>query len=76
MCKKAAHETLMKFTTGVNFINTLRATFVPIFLRQKITKPKCNYRKAVQSIFVQKILEYELMKLIPGRRDLLHTLAH
>jgi len=31
---------------------------VPIFLCKKITKPKCNYRKAVESIFVQKILEY------------------
>jgi hypothetical protein len=26
----------------VNFINILRAAFVPIILRQKITKPNCN----------------------------------
>jgi hypothetical protein len=42
-------------TPGVNFINILQASFIPIFLHQKITKPKCNSRKAAQSTFVQKI---------------------
>jgi len=28
--------------SGVNFINILLASFVPIFLRQRITKLKCN----------------------------------
>jgi len=40
--EKRAHKMLMKLTPGVNFINILRTPFAPIFLRQKITKPKCN----------------------------------
>ncbi len=35
-------------------INILGAAFAPIFLCQKITKPKCNQRRAAQSTFVQK----------------------
>jgi len=42
-------------TSGVDFINILRAAFEHISLCQKITKPNCNYRKAAQSTFVQKI---------------------
>ncbi len=55
-----------KTTLGVNFINILRATIVPIFLSQKLqrtwlgwilvkfTKPKHEKKKAAQSTFVQK----------------------
>jgi hypothetical protein len=39
---KAAHKMLIKSTPVVNFINILLSTFEQIFLRQKITKPKCN----------------------------------
>ncbi len=45
----------MKLTPGVNFINILRLPFAPIFLHQKITKPKCYQRKAAQFAFVQNI---------------------
>jgi len=38
----------------VNFTNILRASFLPIFFCQKITKPNCNYRKSVQNTFVLK----------------------
>jgi len=54
---KAEHKMLVKSTPGVNFINILRKPFVPIFLRQKITKPKHYKRKAAQSTFVQKFFE-------------------
>jgi len=37
------------------------------FCAQKITKPKCNKRKAAQSNFVQKFVRKMLMKLTPGR---------
>jgi len=47
----------------VNFINTLRAAFVSIFFCQKITKPKLNLKRAVQSTFVQKGSSKMLMKL-------------
>jgi len=50
--KKAFCKMLVKVTTGVNFINILQAAFAPIFFFQKIIKPICNYRKAVQSTFV------------------------
>jgi len=36
------------------FINILRTPCAPIFLRQKITKPKRNWRKAWTSIFIYK----------------------
>ncbi len=36
-----------------NCINILRAAFVQIFFCQKITKPNCNQRKAMQSTYVQ-----------------------
>jgi len=39
---KKLPKMLMKFTPLVNFINILQAAFLPKFLRQKITKPKCN----------------------------------
>jgi len=35
-------------------MNILRAAFAPIYFCQKITKPNCILRKAVQSTFVQK----------------------
>ncbi len=41
-CAKAAYRMLMKLTPGVNFINILRAAFLPLFFCQKNTKPKCN----------------------------------
>jgi hypothetical protein len=44
----------------VNFINILQAAFAPIFFSQKITKPNCNKRKAVQSTFVQKRHTYNV----------------
>jgi len=50
-----AHRMLMKMTPGVNFINILCTPFVPIFLCQKITQPKCNKRKAAQSTFLHKV---------------------
>ncbi len=34
-----------KRSPGVNFTNILRATFGPIFLRQKNTNLKCKYKK-------------------------------
>jgi len=37
--KKVQSKMLMKLTSGVKFINILQVAFVPIFLRQKITKP-------------------------------------
>jgi len=41
----------------VNFINILRPAFAPIFFCQKITKPNCYWRKAVQNTkFVLKML--------------------
>jgi len=33
---------LIEDPTGVNFINILHKSFVPVFLHQKIAKPKCN----------------------------------
>ncbi len=39
----------------VNFINILRAAFVPIFLCQKTMKPNCTLRKAWEKTFVQKV---------------------
>jgi hypothetical protein len=50
----------------VNFINILQATFLAIC--QKITKPNCNYIKAVQITFVQKVARIFLilMKLTPA----------
>ncbi len=51
---------------GVNFINIICRAFAPIFLRQKITNPNCNQRKAAQSTFVKKIVRKMLMKLSPG----------
>jgi len=50
---------LVKVTTGVNFINILCPHFAPIFLRQNISKPKPNKRKAVRHNM--------LMKLTPGQ---------
>jgi len=36
---------------GVNLTNILRAAFVPIFFRQKNTKPNCKYKKAAHNTF-------------------------
>jgi len=54
ICAKAACKLLVKLTPGVNFITILQAAFAPLFLHQKITKPNCYYRKAVQNTFLQK----------------------
>jgi len=43
------------YCSGFNFTNILHVPFVPIFLGQKITKPKRNHRKAARSTFIQKI---------------------
>jgi len=50
-------------THVVNFIKILRAVFTPIFLHQKITKPNCNQRKAVQNTLVQKTLRIKCDKI-------------
>jgi len=42
------------FRSWVIFTNTLRVAFAPIFFHQKISKPNSNWRKAVQSTFIQK----------------------
>ncbi len=39
---------------GVNFTNILRAAFAPIFLRQKSTNFKSQYKKASRKTFVRK----------------------
>jgi len=36
------HHVVAGIRPVVNFINILRAAFVPIFFCQKITKPNCN----------------------------------
>jgi len=43
---------LVKLTLVVNSINILQAAFELISFYQKITKPNCNERKAVQSTFL------------------------
>ncbi len=45
------NEKKKKFTPVVIFFNILRADFLSIFLDQKIAKPNCNSRKAVQNTF-------------------------
>jgi hypothetical protein len=39
---KGIHKNLLKLTPVVNFISILRAAFVPISFRQKVTKLNCN----------------------------------
>jgi len=59
--------------TVVNFINILQATFALIFLRQMITKPNCNLRKALQDTFIPKrmlndqLLHAKIPKLQKGQ---------
>jgi len=38
---------------------------VPIFLRQKIRKPNCKWRKALENTFQEKGAHKMLIKLIP-----------
>jgi len=40
--RNAARKMLMKLTPGFNFFNILGLLHRSTFLRQKITKPKCN----------------------------------
>jgi hypothetical protein len=42
---------------------SISSTFYERLLCQKITEPKCNWRKAAQSTFIQKIESKMLMKL-------------
>jgi len=50
----------------VNFVKNLHANFLTISFGQKVTKPNCNKRQALQSIFVQKNARKMLMKLTAG----------
>ncbi len=46
---------MVKLKPCVNFTNTLRGAFVPIFLRQKSTNIKSKHQTAEGKTFVQKI---------------------
>jgi len=41
---------LMKLTPGVDFINILRVTFLPISFCQKVTNTNCKHRKAARKL--------------------------
>jgi len=45
---------LVKLTPVVNFINILQAAFEPIFFRQKVIKPNCNWTKASKALLNKK----------------------
>ncbi len=65
--EKAACRTLVKLTPMVNFTNIFCPAFAPIFLHQKSTNLKWNYKKAARLTFVQKATRKMLVKLTPGR---------
>jgi len=50
----------------VNFINILCSAFAPIFLCQKISKPKCNLRKLPKALSYKTFARKMLMKLTKG----------
>jgi len=52
-------------TPGVNFINILRTTFLPIFWRQKITKPNVTRKKLLNLLLYKNLSSKMLMKLTP-----------
>ncbi len=54
-----------KLLPWVNFTNILQAAFAPIFLPQKSTNLKSNYKKASRETFVQKTARIILVKLTP-----------
>jgi hypothetical protein len=60
--EKAAHKMLVKLTPGVNFINILQVPFAPIFLCQKIPKPREKQRKA---LLYKNVACKTLVKLTP-----------
>jgi len=52
--QKAVERMLVRWRTGVNFINILRVRFSPIFWHQKITKPTFQLCTFWYQNFVQK----------------------
>ncbi len=52
--------------TGVNYTNTLKAAFEPIFLFQKSKNLKCKHTKATNETFVQKTARKMSVKLTSG----------
>ncbi len=49
----------------VNFTNILQAAFALILFHQKITKPNCKWRKALQKTLYEKAARKMLVKLTP-----------
>jgi len=56
----------VKVLTGVNFINILHETFLPIFWRQKIAKLNKTGEKLINLLLYKKRAGKMLMKLTPG----------
>jgi len=59
----------------VNLINILRAAFAPIFFCQKITNPKCKWRKAAQSSNVRNRRALNMLMINWPLAFNLHTLT-
>jgi len=62
---KRKYHKLQEMSPGVNFINILHATFLPIFWRQKIAKPNVIREKLLNSLSYKKLVSKMLMKLTP-----------
>jgi len=56
---------MKKDSSGVNFINIICALLLPISLRQKIMKPKCNREKLRKALLYGKCARKMLMKSTP-----------
>jgi len=65
---RLAYEPFTSDPSGVDFTNILCEAFAPIFLRQKVTKPKSNQKKAAQSTLVQKNCKYNVDEIDPWSR--------
>jgi len=65
-----------RWKPGVNFINILGTTFLPIFWSQKIAKPNIIREKLLNSLLYKKRVRKMLLKLTPVESNLFSMTTH
>jgi len=58
-----------KENVGVNFINILRASFLPIFLHQKLLSQNVTREKVSKALLYKRFVHKMLMKLTLGKHQ-------